>query len=117
MEQTGDGIMTGKKERAIVLLSFSLLLLMGFTEVADPTRPPYVDAKDSKFSSQSYILTAVFIQNGRRIAIVGGQPVREGDRLGQFIVTAITPYTVELVGSENERQILQLVPAIKKKRY
>src|SRR3990167_6425642 len=89
------------------------LLLMGFTDVADPTRTPHVSSSDSTVSVQSFILTAVFIQDGHRVAVVGGQPVQVGDQLGQFIVTAITPYTVELVGSQNERQILQLVTSIK----
>lgn len=92
-------------------------LLMGAVSLRDPTRPPNVttpgDGTSSEKSQQGDSLTAVFDYPEHQVAIINNQVMRVGDHIGEFTITTITPYTVELTGPNNTRQVLELVSTVK----
>lgn len=106
------------------LLLIAAFLLLGAdpeppkAELVDPTRPPDFSAKaiTSATGAQGLKLTATYIYPHRRMAIINGSIVKEGDQIDGFTITTITPYTVELVGSQNNKEILQLVKPVKQSR-
>lgn len=94
-----------------------LWLLMGAVTLRDPTRPPNVttpaEGTAAQASGQGDSLTAIFDYPDHQVAIINNQVMRVGDRIGEFTITAITPYTVELTGPNNTRQVLELVSTVK----
>lgn len=89
-------------------------LLMGATITVDPTRPPdSLSVPGAPVVSQQPVVTAIFTYPTYRLAIVNGRGVKVGDRVGEYIVTTITPFTVELLGSSQTKEILKIVPAVK----
>jgi len=101
---------------------FCCFLLSSFAATGegliDPTRPPtYQDSVSSKAQyTDNFILSAVLISPQRRLAIINGQQVMVGDKLGEFTITSISSNTVELIGPENRKQLLQLAAPVKKPR-
>ena len=94
-----------------------LLPLIIGADLIDPTRPPdSILSPQSTSTSQSLELTATFIYPHYQLAIINGQSVMVGDPIGAFTVTHISPYTVELMGPQSNKEILQLVPEIKVKQ-
>lgn len=95
-----------------------LLMLMGGVELRDPTKPPdapgVTSVTGSSSAEASGTVTAIFDYPDHRVAIVDNRVVQQGDRIGEFTITAITPYTVELAGTNNSKQVLELVSTIKK---
>src|SRR3990167_5164008 len=95
-----------------IIIAYLLLMILlpgwtGAVEMVDPTRPP--DRVLTPAKAQPLTLTAIFIYPHKRIAIINGQAVTMGDRVGEFTITSINTYSVELVGSQNNREMLQLV--------
>jgi len=111
------------KFKLALLLTATLPLLVGFTALPDPTKPPgatsgasdSTDASVAKNQDQQGQpgLTAVFIYAKDKYAIIDGQRVKEGDHLGEYIVTNIRPYTVELTNLKNTQEVLQLARQVK----
>lgn len=84
----------------------------------DPTEPPkaLLPTKTSETSYRNMNLNAIFIKPFTRWAIINGQVYHEGDAVGEYIITNIHVDTVELIDSANNKERLQLVPLIKKRR-
>jgi hypothetical protein len=89
--------------------------LMGAVTGHDPTQPPGVSGGEatSPTTGQPLSLTAIFVYPDTNVAIINGQAVKEGDRLGEYIITTINRDNVELIGSQNERDHLQLLIPVK----
>lgn len=85
------------------------------TPLQDPTRPPSFSAPDLASSPSELTLYGIFDYPTHRIAIINGMRVFVGDKLGEYIVTAIDRNTVELSKSKNETLVLSLVPQVKTK--
>ena len=84
----------------------AIFLLMGFV---DPTRPADVveTVKTSSVNNPNFFqLTAIYYKKNRSHVIINGEIKVIGDQMGEFTITAITPYTVELMGKENNKIIL-----------
>ncbi len=62
-------------------------------ELSDPTRPSdvsYNEEHDSKPGSTSpYVLSAILVASGRRIAVVNGEPLQTGDRVAGATLKSI----------------------------
>ncbi|QKK02566.1 MAG: GspB domain-containing protein [Pseudomonadota bacterium] len=76
----------------------------------DPTRPPdsaeisaWFGAPADGEREQPYRLQSVLISPQRRIAVINGQRVQIGDRLGSARVNAIEPDGVVLEAAGNQR--------------
>ena len=67
----------------------------------DPTRPPNVEvavvAEGQAASTSDLLLTSVLVASGRRVAILNGRNVVEGDSIGGAKVVAIRDRSVRLV--------------------
>lgn len=99
----------------------SLLLAAGAAaaqSLPDPTRPPgslatAPDAEAVDGVSSAPLLQSVIISPGRRVAIIAGQTVKQGDKFGDAKVVRITENEVVLRNGDNV-QTLKLFPNIEK---
>lgn len=107
------------KITSALLGSFLILAIAGrasgTTQLHDPTRPPDASSAelDHEASQSSVDLMAIFGNSVSRYAIISGEIYREGDKIGEFTITQITPYTVVLTSSDQSQQVLELVEKIK----
>lgn len=85
---------------AFLLIGF-FLLLQANAEGADPTRPPNfnVGQESARVINNVWELEAIFISSQKKIAIINGQTVQEGDPIMGAIVYSIEPNVVQLDGS------------------
>ena len=96
-----------------ILSMVVLPLLLGATAMHDPTEPPGYQGADAK---NPFGLSAIFIYPHRRFAIINGAEMEVGNHLGEYIITTITPNTVELTGNGNTLEVLQLITSVKQAR-
>lgn len=82
--------------------------------LADPTRPPSVDAQAAsrENSVQAHVLQSVLIAPGRSNAVIDGQTVRIGSRVGDAKVVKIDATGVTL-DSGGKMELLKLIPFAK----
>jgi len=92
-------------------LLFTLLLLLPFSVAAaglqDPTRPPQTIAMSRStavkaVSAPVYSLSSTLISAQRRLAVINGVTVGEGDRIEAATVKQIQPQAVTLVNGQKE---------------
>jgi MSHA biogenesis protein MshK len=98
----------------ITLCSALLLMPSAFVVAAslnDPMRPPMSSPRAAIKSAPSAPagarLTAVLFSQNRRVAIVDGKAVREGERISDAVVATITHDTVTLTRA-NRAEVLRL---------
>jgi MSHA biogenesis protein MshK len=99
----------------VVAISAMLSLLSMNVDAAslnDPTRPPMSRPviKTQASAPAGARLTAVLFSDERRVAVIDGKPVREGDRIADAVVTRITSDTVTLTKSQRA-EVLRLPKA------
>lgn len=92
------------------LLALVLALPVGAETLYDPMRPHSARAPVSVRTpppsvSAGFELTAILFSPDRRVAVINGKPVSEGERVGAARVTRIAPGQVEL---ETGGKILRL---------
>lgn len=87
-------------------------LAVGSDLLSDPTRPPAAIGAPSESAAEmagsALDLSAVFYAEGRRVAIINGQRVRENDRVGSARIVAIEPDRVRLLRG-NDTIVLEVV--------
>lgn len=104
------------RRRSAVLTAFGVLL--GFAQaqaepMVDPMRPPN-SGTGSQASRPALVLESVIISETRRIAVINGQVLREGERLRAYRVAAIAPGRVELeLDKGGERKVLEFASGIR----
>lgn len=86
----------------------------------DPTRPPVAlsDSGQQAAEAAAPVLQSVLISPSRRLAIIDGQTVRQGEKFGASRVVKITETEVVLRGgggNGNTTQILKLFPQVEKR--
>jgi len=86
----------------------------------DPTLPPASIGRTPEGpppapGAAAPVLQSVLISPTRRVAIINGQTVKQGDKIGDARVVRITEGTVVL-RSDKEMQTLKLFPGIEKQR-
>ena len=83
--------------------------------LTDPTRPPSAqapaDAADASAESQ---LQSILLSRDRKVAVIGGQTVVLGGRIGDAMLVKISETSVVLKRGE-EYETLQLLPGLDKK--
>jgi MSHA biogenesis protein MshK len=94
------------------------LPLFGFAQgLPDPTRPPaslgVVESASAVASTSGPELQSILISPTRRIAIISGQHLRQGDKFGEARVARISESEVVLRNG-SESQVLKLFPQIEK---
>jgi MSHA biogenesis protein MshK len=82
---------------------------------ADPTRPPTFTPGAGPAPTGRPRLESVLIAPDRRIAVISGQRVQLGDRIGGAEVVSITESAVVLRGDQSSETLL-LFPQLKRNR-
>ena len=83
---------------ALALLAF--IEVASAAEFADPTRPTYVQSDDAAQAAnvrKKYRLSSILVGEQRKLAVINGQRVREGDRVGSAKVKRISKSSVTLL--------------------
>ena len=105
-----------------VLLPFLLAILVGagfaLAQVPDPTRPAGVLVAPEAGGSvvgplESGVQTVILRPGGKSAAVINGQYVEVGGRLGDKKVLKITESEIVLKG-ESGREVIKVTPAIEK---
>ena len=102
----------------LILLQAAVVLAATAPEnVPDPTRPPASLIAGSLVAAPSSGpgLQSIMISSGRRLAVIGGQTVQVGDKLGDARVVKIAEGEVVL-NNGKELQTLKLFPGIEKRQ-
>ncbi len=94
----------GSPGTPLLLVAVLALLALARTssaiEFADPTRPTYLNS-DGEAQQESvrnkYRLNSILVGEHRKLAIINGQRVREGDRVGDARVSRINQSSVTLL--------------------
>lgn len=96
------------------LLPFALHSALAAELLPDPTRPPLEAglAGDVATLASGPVLQSVKIAPGRRMAVISGQLLAQGERFGAAKLVSISESEVVLLGPEG-RQTLKLFPAWK----
>lgn len=84
----------------------------------DPTRPPVMMQAHGEAASSGPgepVLQSVLISPGRKVAIISGETVQMGDRVGEARVVRIAEGQVVLARG-GQTQTLKLFPGIEKRR-
>ena len=66
------------------------------TDLRDPMRPQRAGVTGATQAEQRFDVTAILYSDGRRVAVLNGQPVRDGDRIGDARIVAIDPGAVRI---------------------
>jgi hypothetical protein len=83
--------------------------------LVDPTRPPNVAFSTRSIVQQEFNLSAIFIYPTYKLAMIDGKAVMVGDSFAGYIVTNMTPFSVELIDKENRKEVLTLIASVKHK--
>lgn len=101
----------------VIRLSLILMGLSGAVQASslpDPTRPPAgMDATIPVVAPSGPVLQLIRTIDGKRMAIISGQAVKVGAKVGEAIVTRIDEDRVVLRGAEGV-QTLKLFPEVEK---
>ena len=104
----------------LILFGLTMFVCPSFADLRDPTRPPefLMDKSDTASSSgketggavaiSGLVLTSTMISPSRRAAVINGEVVNKGDKVGNMTVVDIKPFKVLLKGA-SERLILTLI--------
>lgn len=100
---------------ALALLASSAALAQGPPgTMRDPMRPPSASHEVVRSEAPPSRLQSVLISPGRKLAVIDGQTVALGARLGDATVVAIAPARV-ILQTGGTYQTLKLHPGIEKK--
>ncbi|MDO9273829.1 MAG: hypothetical protein Q7T94_12530 [Rugosibacter sp.] len=105
--------------RRAIAIAISLLSLSAVAQVADPMRPadmPIADGSSSSLSADnSSGLQAIIVRpdKKRSTALIAGQTVRLGSKVGEKRVVKIIENQVTLQGDDGP-EVLRLTPSIQK---
>ena len=100
--------------RGLLLLALAGLSLSA-QALEDPTRPSgALFITEAGIENNGLQLTSTLVSEGRRIAIINGKTVRQGDTVGSATVLKIQPTEV-IVLQGGERKSLALLPSDVKK--
>ncbi len=83
--------------------------------LADPMRPPILSAPAASTGRSGPQLQAVLIRPELREAVIDGQPVGVGTRVGDARVARITETEVLLRDESGGARVLRLLPQVEKK--
>ena len=100
--------------RVLVLAMLLAAIPAGAENLVDPTQPPAATGGVANVATAELVLQSVLVSPGRMIAIINGQTVKLGDKLGEAKVVKISESEVVLRDAKNE-QTLKLFPGIEKR--
>lgn len=96
MFKKGFGIRGSRLGKSVAALALALVAAGAFAgDFHDPMRPDYGVGHTSR-ASHGWRLSSILIAPHRRLAVINGENVGVGDRVGGATVTAILPGAVQL---------------------
>jgi MSHA biogenesis protein MshK len=104
-------------QNALALSLVCALSIAHAEQFADPTRPPEsmgMGALGEQGVSSAPMLQSVLISPERRLAIINGKTLKQGEKFGNATVTKITETEVVLQNGK-DKQTLKLFPDIQKR--
>ena len=96
-----------------------MLLVLAGMDLPDPTRPPSMShasvAPRAERSAAAGVpqLDSILISPSRRVAVIEGQIVREGDSVAGARIISIRPYSVRLRGGKGLFTLRMSDPSVK----
>lgn len=93
----------------IVLLPGSLALA---NNLPDPTRPLTVASGTDAIAEQALKLDSILVASSRKLAVINGAPIQEGQRVNGILVRRIGAGAVD-VNYQGQNQTLVLVPQVR----
>lgn len=106
-----------------LMLGLSLLSATGVQAAGDPTRPPpafmpdapaAASAPQSREPAPALVLQSILLSDGRKRALISGQSLGLGDRIGDARLVQLNETQAVLQGPQG-MQILELTPGVRKK--
>jgi MSHA biogenesis protein MshK len=113
-----------EKLPGVFLLLFMLVagVCQAVESLPDPTRPPASLGPSPGYGEELEqappplpVLQSVILSASRKVAVIGGQAVRLGEKFGDAKLIRLTPEEAVLRTAEGEVQVLKLFPDIGKK--
>jgi|GEM_PF-1513037 len=89
---------------------------MSYAQLEDPMRPPayqQLPASVTASSENLWALSSILISPDRRVAVINGQTVHVGDKLGESVVIRIEPSSVKLKSKGREITVSLLPKMVK----
>lgn len=103
----------------IVLAAICVSALAGSAAaqpLADPMRPPVLGPlPGAPAATAGPVVDTIIIGAGRRYAVIDGQTVTQGGRVGDARVVRIAETEVTLRSAAGETRVLKLLPQVQKK--
>jgi len=102
--------------RTIVIANL-LLAPLQLVALEDPTRPPgasLLSAGTGIEAQKGWNLTSILVSEGRRLAIINGRTVRQGQKVGNARVVKIDRTGVTILHDGEQKRIALLPSAVKK---
>ncbi|QKK10504.1 MAG: MSHA biogenesis protein MshK [Pseudomonadota bacterium] len=110
--------MSSARHAFVVVVLLGWLTPVAAESLSDPTKPwdfkPQAAIDAAAAAVPAPALSSTMISPERRIAVIDGQIVQEGDRLGAMRVIAIQPGSVRLRGPQGYSTLKLLPTPIKK---
>lgn len=96
------------------MLSVACYLIVGLADRRDPTRPTMrgtvgETVSEDSLRADNIDLSAILLSSGRRIAIISGQIVKEGESIAGMRLFKILPHSVILKNEESGEEITLLL--------
>ncbi|NNF15767.1 MAG: hypothetical protein HKN70_03415 [Gammaproteobacteria bacterium] len=79
-----------------LVCAFTAVGTSSAAELHDPTRPDNAIVAPIGEPVARFVVSAIFVSDNRRVAIVNGKTVTTGDRIGSATVRAIDTHSVKL---------------------
>lgn len=84
----------------LLVVSLSAMDVVALEGLKDPTRPSHFSSAGNVYLDglkKQYVLNSILISDQRRVAVINGQRVTEGDRIENAVVRGIQKSQVSLV--------------------
>lgn len=111
--------MAHRMNRLIVLLTSLLVVLpVRAQALSDPTRPPpalSADTPDAEVMNSQVLQSVMIPEQGKPIALIGGQQIRLGQRYGERRLIKLSEWEAVLEGPAGIERLF-LTPGIEKTR-
>ncbi len=99
--------------KVAALLLSSLLVANVYAEnFPDPTQPLMASGGSDVEDEQGLKLDSILVASSRKLAVINGAPIREGQRVNGILVRSIRSGAVD-VNYQGQNQTLVLVPRVR----
>ncbi|MHB8253703.1 MAG: hypothetical protein ACYDEV_08385 [Acidiferrobacter sp.] len=94
-----------KRKWGMALIGLAVASAAFARGIVDPTRPPWMGVPAGSMAPKRQGLRAILLDGPRRLALINGQLLGVGSRVGQSRIVAIHHYAVVLAGRMGRQQL------------